>query len=273
MSVIKEAPKLVAFLRRDFRITLSYRMGAFGGLLGLFAQVLAFSLLGRLIDPSRMPVFGGTRATFVEFVTIGLCVNMTVVLLLHELSRALRNEQLTGTLEALLLTPTRIATLQIGSTIFNLLYVPLRLCLFLAAIAILFGLDLHPSGILPAIVLMLEFLPFLWGLGLLAAGAVLTFRRGTNTIGIGVAILGLGSGAFFPLSVLPHWLAQLEAYNPLAIVLNSLRLALLGGAGWSALATPLIELAPLALVSVAIGIFFFRMFLARERRLGTLGLY
>jgi ABC-2 type transport system permease protein len=273
VSVISEAPKLAAFVRRDFRITLSYRIGALSGLLGIIAQVVALSFLGKLVDASRMPVFDGTRATYVEFVVIGLCLNMTVLLLMHELSRALRNEQLTGTLESLFVTPTGIETVQLGSTLFNLLYVPLRLGLFLAVIAIMFGLNLHVDGILPAGVLTLEFLPFLWGIGLIAAGGVLKFRRGAGAIGTGVAIVGIGSGAFFPLSVLPSWLARLDAYNPLAIVLTALRDALIGGAAWQALATPILELLPLTVLSLVAGIFLFRFFLRRERRLGTLGLY
>jgi ABC-2 type transport system permease protein len=273
MSVVTEAPKLAAFVRRDFRITLSYRMGAVGGLLGVVGQVVAFSFLGKLVNPARMPIFDGTRASFIEFVVVGICLNMTVLLLLHELSRALRTEQMTGTLESLLVTPTRIATVQIGSTLFNLMYVPLRLFLFLAVISIAFGLHLHAGGILPATVLMLEFLPFLWGLGLIAGGAILTFRRGTGAIGAGVTLAGLSSGAFFPLSVLPPWLSHVAMYNPLAIVLTALRGALIGGAGWHALTTPLLELAPLAVVSVTAGIVCFRFFLRRERRLGTLGLY
>ena len=273
MSVISEAPKLVAFVRRDFRIMLSYRVGALGGLLGIIAQVVALSFLGKLVDPSRLPIFDGTRATYVEFVVIGVCLNMAVLLLLHELSRAIRNEQLTGTLESLLVTPTRIGTVQFGSSLFNLLYVPLRLSLFLVVIAIVFGLDLHVGGILPATVLTLEFLPLLWGVGLIVAGAVLRFRRGAGTIGAGVAIVGIGSGVFFPLSVLPVWLARLDAYNPLAIVLNALRDALIGGAGWHALATPMLELLPLAVASVATGILAFWFCLRHERRAGTLGLY
>jgi ABC-2 type transport system permease protein len=273
LSVVSEAPKLAAFVRRDFRIAMSYRMGALGGLVGLVVQVLAFSFLAKLVDPARLPLFDGTRATYVEFVVIGLCLNMTVLLIIHELARAIRSEQLTGTLESLLVTPTRIGTVQVGSTLFNLLYVPIRVSLFLAVIAIIFGLDLHTAGILPAAVLMLEFLPFLWGLGLIAAGAVLTFRRGTGTIGAGVAIFSLGSGAFFPLSVLPVWLAHVAGYNPLAVVLTGLRDALIGGAGWQTLATPMLELLPLSVVSVAAGILLFRFFLRRERRLGTLGLY
>jgi ABC-2 type transport system permease protein len=273
VSALREAPKLLAFVRRDFRITLTYRMGSLSGLLGIVAQVVAFSFLGKLIDPARMPTFGGTHATYIEFVAIGICLNMAVLLLLHELARALRTEQMIGTLESLLVTPTRIGTLQVGSTLFNLLYVPLRLCLFLAAISIVFGLHLHAAGVLPATALMLEFLPFLWGLGLIAASAILTFRRGTGAIGAGVMLVGLSSGAFFPLSVLPGWLAEVAAVNPLAIVLTALREALIGGAGWGALGPTLIELVPLAIASMGAGILCFRLVLRRERRLGTLGLY
>jgi ABC-2 type transport system permease protein len=273
MSIVAEAPKLAAFVRRDLRIALSYRMGALGGLVAIVVQVVSFSLLGKLVDPARMPLFNGTRATYMEFVIIGVCLNMTVLLLLHELARAIRAEQMTGTLESLLVTPTRIGTVQMGSTLFNLLYVPLRLGLFLAAVAILSGLDLQASGILPATVLMLEFLPFVWGLGLIAASTVLTFRRGAGAIGAGVAVFGLSSGAFFPLSVLPGWVASVAAYNPLAIALAALRDTLIGGAGWHALETPSIQLLPLSIASVAAGVFFFRLFLRRERRLGSLGLY
>jgi ABC-2 type transport system permease protein len=273
MSVIAEAPKLAAFVRRDFKIALSYRIGAIAGLFGIVVQVVALSFVGKLVDPSRLPVFDGTRSTYVEFVVIGICLNTTMLLLLHELSRALRAEQMTGTLESLLVTPTRIGTMQVGSTLFNLLYVPLRLCLFLAAITLVFGLDLHVGGILPATVLTIEFLPFLWGIGLIAAGTTLAFRRGAGLIGAGVAVVGIGSGVFFPLSVLPGWLERLDAYNPLAIVLTALRDALIGGAGWQALSTPMLELLPLAVASIGAGIFLFRFFLRRERRLGTLGLY
>ncbi len=273
MSMLAELPKLCAFIRRDCRIALSYRMGVVGGLLGIVAQVVAFSFLGKLVDPSRLPIFDGTRATYIEFVAIGICLNMAVMLLVGELARALRAEQMIGTLESLLITPTHIGTVQIGSTLFSLLYVPVRVCLFLVMIALLFGLHLHAAGILPALVLLLEFLPFLWGLGLLAAGIILTFRRGSGAIGTGVAVLALGSGVFFPLTLLPAWLRLLAAVNPITIALNGMRDALLGGADWHSLAGPMLELLPVAIASAGLGVFVFRAFLRRERRLGTLGLY
>ena len=273
MSALSEAPKLGAFLRRDLRIARSYRTGLIGGLLGIVAQLIAFAFVGKLVDPARLPLFGGTRATYVEFVAIGVCLNMAVLMLLNELARVLRAEQVAGTLESLLVTPTRLTTMQLGSTLFSLLYVPLRVCLFLAMISVCFGLRLHAAGILPALVLLLAFLPFVWGLGLLAAGAILTFRRGTGVLGMAITVLGMGSGAFFPISLLPSWLAHAASLNPLARVLTALRTALLSSGGWHAVAPVLVELVPLGLFGVIVGVYSFRYFLRRERRLGTLGLY
>ena len=178
MSASSEIAKLPAFLRRDLRITLSYRTAAIGGLLAIVAQALVFSFIGKLVDPSRLPTFGGARTTYMEFVTIGIAFSMVVALMLHQVAMAIRTEQMIGTLESLLVTPTRVITMQAGSAAFELVYVPLRIGLFVALIGLLFGLNFHASGIVPSIVILVGFVPFVWGLGLMSAAAILTFRRG-----------------------------------------------------------------------------------------------
>jgi ABC-2 type transport system permease protein len=273
VSVVAEVAKLAAFLRRDLRIMLSYRMAAIGGLLAVFAQALAFSFIGKLVDPARLPTFGGERATYMEFVTIGIALNMIVALMLHQLAMAIRTEQMIGTLESLLVAPTRVFTIQAGSAAFELLYVPLRIGLFLGLIGILFGLNFHASGIMPSIVVLVGFVPFLWGLGLVSAAAILTFRRGAGALTVGGAMLGLVSGAFFPLVLLPAWLQTIANANPLAIAIQGVRDALIGGLGWTSVADELLRLIPLSLAAVLVGLMAFRLALKRERRLGTLGLY
>jgi ABC-2 type transport system permease protein len=273
MNTIGELAKLPAFMRRDLRIMLSYRMAAAADLFGLAAQAVVFSFIGKLVDPSRLPLYGGTRASYLEFVSIGIVFNMVVVLMLSQVGTAIRNEQLIGTLESLLVTPTRVATIQAGSAAFELLWVPVRMALFLVVIAVAFGLDLHVGGILPSVVLLLAFLPFLWGLGLVSAGAILTFRRGAGALAAGGTVLGLASGAFFPLSLLPHWLAAIAKLNPLAIAINGMRETLIGGVGFSSLGSSFAELAPLSIAGLVVGVMIFRFALKRERRLGTLGLY
>ena len=272
-GVISEAAKLPAFARRDLRILISYRMVAVGGLVGLAVQAVVFSFIGRLVDPSRLPSFGGTHASYMAFVTIGMGLNMVIVLMLHQVGTALRTEQMTGTLEALLITPTAMATLQVGSAIFELLYVPIRFGLFVGVIGLVLGLDLHASGILPSLAILVAFLPFVWGLGLVSAGAIITFRRGTGPLAVGTSLLGLASGAFFPLALLPAWLQTIAQVNPLAIAIHGLRGALLGGLGWQGIGGDLLDLALLSIVAMAVGVIAFRAALRRERRNGTLGLY
>ncbi len=273
MSALAEIAKLPAFVRRDLRIAMSYRMAAFGGVLGLAAHALVFSFIGRLIDPSRLPAFGGGRVTYMEFVTIGIAVNMVVVLLLQQVATAIRTEQMLGTLESLLATPTKIGTIQVGSAALALLGIPIRLTLFIAALGLVFGLDFHANGILPAATIVIAFLPCLWGFGLVSAGIILTFRRGVGALTVATMLLGFASGAFFPVSLLPHWLQAIASANPVAIALHGLRETLIGGTGWASVGSGLAGLAPLSIGAVVAGMAAFRLALRRERHNGTLGLY
>jgi ABC-type polysaccharide/polyol phosphate export permease len=102
---------------------------------------------------------------------------------------------------------------------------------------------------------------------------MLTFRRGSGAVGLGTATLTLASGAYFPLDLLPPWVSGIAAANPLAIAIEGMRKAVLGGAGWSETATSAAVLLPWSAVTLAAGAFAFKLALARERRNGTLGLY
>ena len=180
-SLRGEAAKLRAFLRRDLLVAWSYRMAFFSDFANLGAQVLLFFYIGKLVPSESLPTYGGVQASYIEFVTLGIVVNVFVQVALTRISTALRQEQMIGTLEAVLLTPTAAATVQIGSAVFDLVYVPLRTASSSAFMVLFAGVDLEPSGILPALVILLTFIPFVWGLGIAAAAAIVTFKRGAGT--------------------------------------------------------------------------------------------
>lgn len=271
--VVGEARKLPAFMRRDFLVAWSYRMSFVSDIVGLAGQAFVFYFIGQLVDSSKLPRFGGTEVTYLEFAAIGIALGVFIQFGLERVSAAIRGEQLMGTLESLLTSPTATPTIQVGSVAFDLVYLPLRLVLFLVSLTIAFGLAFDPGGILPAAVVLLAFLPFVWGLGVASAAMMLTFRRGGSVIGLGVVGLGLISGAYFPVTLLPGWLEATAAANPIALAIDGMREALLGGAGWSAVGPALAVLAPLSVVSLAFGVAAFRLALRRERRTGTVGQY
>lgn len=268
-----ELAKLTAFLRRDFLVAWSYRMAFFSDLVNLAGQILVFYFVGLLVDASRLPTYGGSDVTYLEFAAVGIALGVFMQFGLDRVATAMRGEQLMGTLESVLVTPTAPSTVQLGSVIFDLVYVPLRTAVFLGSIVAIFGLNFDVSGIVPAALILLVFLPFVWGLGVAAAAALLTFRRGGGFIGLGAVMLGLASGVYFPLDLLPDWLATIGASNPIALAIEGMRESLLGGAGLAEMAPRIVALLPMAAASLAFGLLAFKLALRRERRNGTLGLY
>ena len=198
-----ELAKLGAFVRRDFQIAWSYRMSFVSEWITLAIQVAMFAYVGRLIDPAVLPTYGGVHATYMQFVTIGVAVSALMHLALGRVASGLRTEQLTGTLEPLMLTPTTPATIQFGTVLYDLIYIPLRLAVFLGVVAAVFNLSFDPSGIAPAFVLLLALMPFVWGLGVANAASALTFRRGGAGIGLMISLIALGSGRLLPARAAP----------------------------------------------------------------------
>ena len=268
-----ELGKLAAFVRRDFLVAWSYRLSFVTGFAGLVAGALIFYFVGLMVDPATIPPVNGQPVTYLEFAIVGMALGGFIQLGLDRVSAALRNEQLMGTLESLLSTPTAPATVQVGSVLFDLIFIPLRMTILLATLALVFGLGLQLDGVPQALVILVFFMPFVWGLGILAAAITLTFRRGSGIIGLGLAALTLVSGLYFPVGLLPGWLTTSAEANPIAIAAQSLREALLGGADWSTVGPDILILAPLSVLSFLLGTAAFRLALRRERRLGTLGTY
>ena len=207
------------------------------------------------------------------FVAVGVALSAFMQVGLSHVASAIRKEQLTGTLESLLMTPTSTVTMQIGSVVYDLLYVPLRTAAFLAMVALGFGVHFHGSGVVPAAVLLFLFIPFVWGLGIASAASALTFRRGGAGISFGIVLLSFGSGAYFPVQLLPHWIVASSGWNPMAITVEGMRQALLAHVTWAQLGADAARLAPLGAFTLIVGLALFKRALRREQRRGTLGLY
>lgn len=269
--VLSEARKVPAFLRRDLLEAWSYRLAFITDAINMALQALLFFFIGRIVDPAALPTFGGGQITYFEFVLVGIAISMVVGVGLFRAAAALRNEQLMGTLEVLLMTPTTSATIQVGSVAYDLLYVPLRTGLFFLAVTLAADVDINTAGILPATATLMCFVPFVWGLGILYAASTVTFKVAGG--GFVVSILTMTSGAYFPLSVLPGWLAKLAELNPMTLAVDAMRETLLGDGGWAEVGDALLVLAPASLLTLVLGIVAFRAALLRERRRGTLGLY
>jgi ABC-2 type transport system permease protein len=271
--LVGELAKLPAFLRRDLLVAWSYRVSFVTEWISLAIQATTFYFVSKLIRPEALPAYGGTHATYMQFVSIGILVSALLQLAIGKIASGMRGEQMMGTLESLLLTPTSSATVQAGTVAYDFIYIPIRLAIFLVIVAVTFGLQFDLSGIVPSVLLLLVLLPFVWGIGIANAAATLTFRRGGSPAGIVMTLLALGSGAYFPLTVFPGVIRSIAEDTPIAVALNGIRRALIGGDGWAVLDWRVALLAGFSAVSLACGLLAFRLALRREWRRGSLGLY
>ena len=269
-----ESRKLSAFLRRDILIAWSYRLSFISDWINMLVQVVVFNFVGKLVDPSVIARLGvGEGVSYLEFVAIGIALSSFMAIALGRVNTVIRQEQVQGTLESLLLTPTAFTTIQMGSVVYDLVYVPIRTLIFLGLTTLVFGAHYEWSGLGPALGILIVYIPFVWGIGIVAAAWTLTFKRGTGVVGLLTTAITLTSGAYFPIDVLPSWLQGFAKILPMTIALEGIRDAMLEHAGWAETLPVIGILAPCAVVSLGLGTLAFRAAFTRERRRGTLGLY
>ena len=214
-AFVGELGKMGAFLRRDVLTALTYKVGFASDWVGLLFSAFLFYFVGRLVDPSKLPQYGGGgRTSYMEFVLVGLTLTLFVSLATTRVSAVLRQEQLEGTLEPLLMTPTNPVTIQVGSVLYDFIYIPIRITIFYVVIVVAFGLHIDVGGIAPTVAYLAATIPFVWGLGLMSAAITMTFRRGGGLIAFVVAFLTLSSGAYFPLERSPGRAATARAGQP-----------------------------------------------------------
>ena len=223
------------FLRRDFIIELSYKLSFLLQLVGIFLNVFMFYFLARLVDGERQPSLDAYNGDYFAFVLIGVAFSLYFTIAISGFAKNLRDAQITGTLEAMLLTPTDLPTIIISSCLWDYLFTTLRVFIYLLLGTLVFGADLGNANYLGALVVLVLTIVAFSGLGIMAASFIMVTKRGdpVTTIVGGVGLL-LG-GVYYPVELLPSWLQFFAALIPVTYALRAMRNALLADASWSVL--------------------------------------
>ena len=202
-SLRGEAAKLPAFLRRDLLVAWSYRMAFFSDFANLGAQVLLFFYIGKLV-PSDEPADLRRRPGHLHRVRDARHRRQRLRAgrahpHLHGPAPGADDRHARGRAahaDRRRHSADRVGRLRPGLRAAAHEHLP-------GVHGAVRGRQTEPSGILPALVILLTFIPFVWGLGIAAAAAIVTFKRGGNAMSLGALALGFTSGAFFPLALLP----------------------------------------------------------------------
>lgn len=263
---------LWVFLRRDAAVEVSYRFDLLLQLATAIFILALFFYLGGLIDESTFANQSEVGGGYFDFVVIGLALFRIVQTGVLAYATRIRQDQITGTLEALFASPTSPSLLILYTGAFDIVRATVEAMGFIALAALIFDFSAEPNLLDIGIVLaaFLGSIPFFVSLGVMIAALTIVVKQTTNLVGLVASFLGLLGGAFFPTSSLPGPLEAIGDALPFTWSLDLMRSALLSGE------TDLSLLGlewGVGLLLVPLSLYVFNRALRRARRDGSLAQY
>jgi ABC-2 type transport system permease protein len=269
---------LVASVRRDLRQIRRYPTLLIGSLFWPILLPANYVLLGRVFaggDPAATAAFAERAGTpeFAGFVFVGFALYMWLSLFLWGPGTVLRQEQLRGTLESVLLTPVSRLVVLFGPPIAQLWPVIFQFAVMVLAMRILFGIELGIGSLAGALVIILVGVPAMYAFASLFSAFVLRFGEIGPAVQFVRGALVLLAGITYPLVMLPGWAQVVSRLLAPTYIVEDVRRVLLSGASLSSVSADLVVLVALAAATAAIAVGLFGWIERSARRTGALSSY
>lgn len=267
--------KPLAFVLRDLRNAVSYRFEVGLVIVEVLFVSIIFYFVSQLVETAHVPILSKyvKQNNFFGFLLLGVAVSSFLSVSLNGFANKVRQAQVAGTFEALLVTPTSIPTIILSSTVGSFAFASLRVVAYLVIGVMLFDMELTVRNLPVAFaVLALTVITFS-GIGILSASFVMVFKRGDPIGRLVTAVSVLFGGVYFPVEILPQDLQIISKAVPITPALSALRRLLLKGESAAAVTDDLGALALFAaiLLPLAVGVFVFAV--RRAKHEGTLTHY
>jgi len=266
MSVIRI---VLAVAKKDFRTAISYRVGFVSAVIASFWGLIAFRFISKLVNTGE---FAGDTVAYFRYAVVGLLFASILEPVAIGTSTSARNEQVQGTLEYMASQPVRRIYLGLSWSAYGLFQ-----SMVIAAIVLLLTIPIgfrvtHLNLPVVIAVIILSIVIFA-ALGNIGAALVIAVQQGSVIVAGALSIIGVISGALFPVSELPSWLQALSRLSPLTYALDALRSATLANQPATSFTEDLLVLVGFALVTLPVSAWVLeRSFRVAQRR-GTLSTF
>jgi ABC-2 type transport system permease protein len=265
--------KPFAFIKRDFLNEISYRLSFIMQVFGILVSVLTFYFLARLFGQAVVPYLKPYGGDYFSFVIIGVAFSNYQEVAMNSLSRSIRDAQMTGTLEALLVTQTEIPTIILSSSLYSFIFTSLRVFAYLLLGSLFFGMDISHANFFSAVIIFILTIVSLSSFGIISASFVMVFKRGDPITWLLVSISWFLGGVYYPISVLPPWLLRLSYLLPITHSLEGMRLCLLKGASLAEIYPNVLALLAFSVITLPISVTIFRYAVNQAKKDGSLTQY
>ncbi len=262
--------KAVAFLKKDFLIEVSYKLAFLLNIFGILVSILTFYFIDKLFGHKMVPYLEPYGGNYFAYVLVSIAFFTYVGTGLGSLSGRIRQEQMMGTLEAVLVSPTKISTLIVAMSLWNFIIASIDVIIYLLLGAFLFKVDLSHTNLLSAFLILLLTVISFNALGVISASFIMVFKRGNPVPWIMNTAAGLLGGVYFPITVLPVWLRTFSYLLPITYSIRAMQLAVYRGYSLSQLTFEITVLFVFSLFLAPFSILSFRYAIKKAKRDGTL---
>jgi ABC-2 type transport system permease protein len=238
---------------RDARMALSYRTGFLLTFVGSVLNILGVFFLSEAFGANLGASLDRYGGTYFAFAVVGVAFSTFMSVGMTGIGARIREGQMMGTLELMLLSPNRLGVLLFSSSLWSHAQSLVTLGLYLLA-GFALGMDLGRANLpMAALSLALAVVAFN-ALGLISASVVIVIKQGNPvSLLLGMASVLLG-GVLYPTSVLPAWLQAVGQLLPLTHALELMRRSVLGGEGMDTLWRSFLALAVLTAILLPVGL-------------------
>jgi ABC-2 type transport system permease protein len=219
--------KMRAIFRRDAIVTVSYPGNFALTWLSIIVEVMIAWYLSRLVPHSAKFGANGAVVPYFQYLAINFAFMRFQTAALNAFAEAIRDGQLTGTLEVVLATPTTLPVLVLSSGVWSFVLTALQTVVYLL-LATAFGLDLSHLNALTALVFLILTVAAVSPLGVLAAALAMVIKKTGPVEWLSNSTASLFGGVYAPLASVPLALQVIGWCLPITHALNGFRAAAAG---------------------------------------------
>ena len=221
--------KIFAILKRDFLIEASYKLAFLFDIFSVLVSILTYFFIDKLFGHKITPHLEEFGVNYFSYVLLSMAFFSYIGVGLGSFSARIRSEQLTGTLESLLLSPTRIATILLGMWCWNFIFATLDVAIYIVCGIFLFNINFSNINFISTFIILILTVISFSSLGVLSASFILVLKKGNPVAWVINTFEGLLGGVYFPISVLPVFLQFIAKFLPITYAIRGMELAVYRG--------------------------------------------
>lgn len=238
---------------------------------------MAFNLLYLVLfgamfasSPIALAPYGGD---FISYLLIGSIGWGFLWMIMHVTATSLRQEMMMGTLESILLTPTKLYTMILGYSLYGLFFGLLSMGMLLIIGFGLLGESVFATATIWTLVIFILSATMMIGVGMIFSGLTIWQKNVGQTAPLLQNITMFFCGVYFPITVLPEVLQPVSRFIPFYYSIEGMRQSLLPNVSTGTLLEYVLILLGFTVGLLALGYYTMHRGLIKAKRDGSLAFY